>query len=375
MENNSEIKKKKVLFLLEAFDKGGIEQVTLDIVNHLNPEKYVITIQTFWYGGYCQSLVNDNVKVKPFFFKRYIKGVIRLIEYLPPQMLYTLFVHGDYDVEIAASDGGAAKVIAGSNNKKAKKICWVHMDVIDQGSKLREYKSMESAEKIYNKFDKIICVSDYVKRNFIKKFGFEKITETVHNPIPVEEIQRKAEEKIEVGYNPNQFNVVAVGSLMQVKGFDRLIRVCGNLKKYGNLSITLTIIGSGPMEDELNKIIENNEFDNIRLIGFKSNPYPFIRYADLLVCSSYSEAFPTVIGESFALGTPVMGTRCSGVCEWLEKDKSGILVENDEQALYEGIKSVLANKEKLKKYKLLAEEKGEELDYTKSLRTWEKTLI
>ena len=116
------MKKKKILFLLEAFDKGGIEQVTLDIVNHLDPEKYDITIQTFWYGGHCQSLVNSNVTVKPFFFKRYVRGIIRLIEYLPPKLLYSLFVHGEYDVEIAASDGGAAKVISGSTNKKAKKI-------------------------------------------------------------------------------------------------------------------------------------------------------------------------------------------------------------------------------------------------------------
>lgn len=78
------MKKKKILFLLEAFDKGGIEKVTLDIVNHLDPEKYDITVQTFWYGGHCQSLVNENIKVIPFFFKRYVKGIIRLIQYLPP---------------------------------------------------------------------------------------------------------------------------------------------------------------------------------------------------------------------------------------------------------------------------------------------------
>ena len=101
--------KKKVLFLLEAFDKGGIEKVTLDIVNHLDPEKYDITVQTFWYGGHCQSLVISNVQVIPFFFKRYVRGIIRLIEYLPPKMLYRLFVHGKYDVEIAASDGGPQK--------------------------------------------------------------------------------------------------------------------------------------------------------------------------------------------------------------------------------------------------------------------------
>lgn len=84
MEKNNEKfdRKIKVLFLLEAFDKGGIEQVTLDIVNNLDPNKYDITIQTFWYGGHCQSLVNKNIKVLPFFFKKYIPGVIRLIEYM-----------------------------------------------------------------------------------------------------------------------------------------------------------------------------------------------------------------------------------------------------------------------------------------------------
>ncbi|MBQ7982703.1 MAG: hypothetical protein IJ302_03985 [Clostridia bacterium] len=140
--------KKKVLFLLEAFDKGGIEKVTLDIVNHLDPEKYDITVQTFWYGGHCQSLVNENVRVIPFFFKRYVRGIIRLIQYLPPKVLYALFVHGNYDVEIAVSDGGAAKVISGSTNTKAKKVCWVHMDVVERGSKLKEFRNAKTARKI-----------------------------------------------------------------------------------------------------------------------------------------------------------------------------------------------------------------------------------
>lgn len=112
----------KVLFLLEAFDVGGIEKVTLDIVNHLDSEKYSITVQTFRYGGHFQSLVNDKIKVIPFFSKPYVRGIIRLIQYLPPKLLYRLFVHGDYDVEIAASDGGAAKVISGSMNKMAKNM-------------------------------------------------------------------------------------------------------------------------------------------------------------------------------------------------------------------------------------------------------------
>ena len=131
LDKNTDVPcKKKLLFLLEAFDKGGIEKVTLDIVNHLDPNKYDITIQTFWYGGHCQAQVNENVRVLPFFFRRYVRGIIRLIALLSPGMLHRLFVHGNYDVEIAASDGGAAKVISGSPNPHSKKICWVHMDVM-----------------------------------------------------------------------------------------------------------------------------------------------------------------------------------------------------------------------------------------------------
>lgn len=63
--NDSHTSKRKILFLLEAFDKGGIEKVTLDIVNHLDPNKYDITIQAFWYGGHCQSRVNSNIWVLP----------------------------------------------------------------------------------------------------------------------------------------------------------------------------------------------------------------------------------------------------------------------------------------------------------------------
>lgn len=374
METNTHVKK-KVLFLLEAFDKGGIEKVTLDIVNHLAPEKYDITVQTFWYGGHCQAQVNPNIQVKPFFSKHYIKGSIRLIALLPPKLLYLFFVHGKYDVEIAASDGGAAKVISGSSNKKAQKICWVHMDVIDQGSKLREYRSKESATHIYKKFDKIICVSDNAKKNFQNKFGFEEKTETMHNPIPTYTICKRAEEQMDLQYESDEFNIVAVGSLMKVKGFERLIRACGELRKEDNYLVNLYILGSGPMKEELAGIIKERGYENIKLVGFKENPYPFIKNADLLVCSSYSESSSNVIGESLVLGTPVLGTRCSGVCEWLEKDKSGLIVENDEHSLYEGIKFLLSNEQVLKEYKVQAENKGKSLDYLKTMKCWENKFL
>ena len=238
------MKKKKVLFLLEAFDKGGIEQVTLNIVNHLNPEKYDITIQTFWYGGHCQSLVNPNVKVKPFFFRKYVRGIIRLIDYLPPKLLYRLFVRGDYDVEIAASDGGAAKVISGSKNKKAKKICWVHMDVVNRGSRLKEYKTPNSARRIYEKFDLIVPVSEACKDRFAEKFGYDYPFCVKRNPLPVDDILRKAAVKTDIPSNKG-VRFVCVGRLEEQKGFDRLIEACKQICTTTEHPFHVNIVGGG----------------------------------------------------------------------------------------------------------------------------------
>lgn len=367
--------KKKVLFLLEAFDKGGIEKVTLDIVNNLNPTEYDITIQTFWYGGHCQSLVNPNVKVIPFFFKRYVRGIIRLIEWLSPRMLCKLFVRGNYDIEIAASDGGAAKVIAGSNNKKSKKVCWVHMDVVEQGSRLKEFSKKSTATKIYSKFDKIVCVSKKTEEQFNRKFGFENNTTTVHNPLPKQSIIDKSNEEIGVPLDDKTFNIVAVGRLSKEKGFERLIRVCERLRKETQIPVVLYIVGDGPMRTELEQMLQLREIDNVKLLGFQANPYPYIKRADLLVCASHNEAYPTVIGESFVLETPVLGTKCSGVCEWLEVDSSGYIVENNEEALYEGLKAVIQNEQIFEELKMKACVKAKSLEFEQALKLWEQEIL
>lgn len=336
------MKKKKILFLLEAFDKGGIEKVTLDIVNHLDPQKYEITVQTFWYGGHCQSLVHENVRVVPFFFKRYVRGIIRLIQYLSPGLLYRLFVHGDYDVEIAASDGGAAKVISGSTNKKAKKICWVHMDVVNRGSKLKEFEHAAAARHIYDKFDMIACVSSPCRDKFIEKFGCYPHMAVAHNPIPCEEIQALAAAFRPFEKESGIFRFASVGRLEVEKGYDRLIDAAAQLQNAGYQNFEINIIGDGGQKDNLADMIDHHRLNGtVNLLGFAENPYPYISQSDFLVCSSHDEAFPLVIGESLVLGTPVLATRCAGTIEWLGDCEYGMLVENSTDALCQGLRRIL----------------------------------
>ncbi len=365
----------KVLFLLEAFNKGGIEKVTLDIVNNLDPDKYDITVQTFWYGGHCQSLVNDNVKVIPFFFKRYVKGVIRLIEYLPPRLLHLLFVRDKYDVEIAASDGGAAKVISGSRDKNSKKICWVHMDVIARGSGLKEYKNSKTAKKIYKRFHKIACVSETCMRNFVLKFGNEYPICVVHNPIPINDISLKSKESIDFEL-PSKINFICVGRLVPQKGFDRLIDVCSKLVEEGYRDFSVNIIGEGICKQELQEQIINCGLSSfITLRGFRNNPYSYIRSSDVFLLSSRDEAHPLVVGESLACGTPVLSTDCCGVSDWLGlSNEYGFIVENSTYGIYHGMKKILDNPELINVMKENISLKYTPPDFYDSLSNFEKLL-
>lgn len=367
--------KKKVLFLLEAFDKGGIEKVTLDIVNNLDPQKYDITVQTFWYGGTCQSQVHDNIRVIPFFFKRYVRGIIRLIELLPPKLLYRLFVHGRYDVEIAASDGGAAKVISGSTNNDAKKICWVHMDVMARGSKLKEFQDRQSAAKIYRKFDKIVCVSEACKEKFSEKFGSYPI-DVVYNPLPIAEIQQKADADCPHSAETDEkFRFVCIGRLVEQKGFDRLLNACKRLHNAGYNNFIISILGEGPERSNLEKMIENDNLDKtVFLPGFSENPYCQLKQADAFLLSSRDESFSLVVGESLIVGTPVIATDCCGIREWLRDNQYGLIVENSEDGIFDGMRTILEQPELLKKYRNRIPERVKEISFESALKRFEQIL-
>lgn len=362
--------KKKVLFLLEAFDKGGIEKVTLDIVNALDPEKYDITVQTFWYGGCCQSQVHDNVRVVPFFFKHYVRGVIRLIACLPPRVLHSLFVHGRYDVEIAASDGGAAKVISGGTNKKAKKIAWIHMDVMKRGSRLKEFRDRETARKIYEKFNVIACVSKACRNSFAEKFGDDYPLTVRYNPIPAEKIRKLAEEKTDIPRGPG-VNFVCVGRLTEEKGFERLLAAC---EEIGGC-YTVDIIGEGPDAAELHDLAEHLHLSaHVRLLGYRENPYPYIKRADAFLLPSITEGFPLVVGESIVLGTPVIATDCGGVREWFHDSGIGYIIENSIEGIRGALTDIIDDPGKLNEYRITQTSMRNEIDFSARLHEFEKLL-
>ena len=374
---------KKVLLFVDNLDEGGVSKVLFDLLENINREKYDITIMALYNNGmykdkikeygkfkYCFDIPepNDN-SLKANLYRKYWGGMLRL----PEKFMYKWFVKEKYDIEIAFIHGWSTKFISGSNNKKSKKIAWVHADLVTWDKVDGVFKNLEHHKKAYSKFDEVICVSQIVKEGIEKKYNV-KNAKVLYNPINREKILKLSNEKIDDINHSNKFKLISVGRLSKEKGYDRLLRV---VKKLVNEQIgcELLIIGSGKEYDKLNSYIKNNNLEyNIKIVGYKENPYKYVKSSDLFVCSSLSEGYSLVIAESLVLGIPVVSTKCSGPIEILRNGENGLLVENSEEGLYKGIKEIINSGELYMNYKNKAVEEGTKFGVDNFIKSLEEIL-
>lgn len=374
---------KKVLLFVDNLDEGGVSKVLFDLLENINREKYDITIMALYNNGmykdkikeygkfkYCFDIPepNDN-SLKANLYRKYWGGMLRL----PEKFMYKWFVKEKYDIEIAFIHGWSTKFISGSNNKKSKKIAWVHADLVTWDKVDGVFKNLEHHKKAYSKFDEVICVSQIVKEGIEKKYNV-KNAKVLYNPINREKILKLSNEKIDDINHSNKFKLISVGRLSKEKGYDRLLRV---VKKLVNEQIgcELLIIGSGKEYDKLNSYIKNNNLEyNIKIVGYKENPYKYVKSSDLFVCSSLSEGYSLVIAESLVLGIPVVSTKCSGPIEILRNGENGLLVENSEEGLYKGLKEIINSDELYMNYKNKAIKEGTRFGVDNFIKSVEEIL-
>ena len=166
---------------------------------------------------------------------------------------------------------------------------------------------------------------------------------------------------------------MSVGRLHKVKGYDRLIRACARLQQAG-APLDLVIIGKGEEEEKLNSLAAELDFPNLTLLGQQDNPYRYVKNADLYVCSSFYEGFNLTIAEALALGVPALSTDCSGPCEILDNGEYGMIVENSEGGLYNGILKLIQDPELLEKYKSKTKERTKFFDEDTYMQKIEKII-
>ena len=137
------------------------------------------------------------------------------------------------------------------------------------------------------------------------------------------------------------------------------------------------MLGEGPERNSLQEYIQENGLErNITLLGYQLNPYKYVAKCDLFICASFAEGFSTAATEALIVGIPVCTVEVSGMKEMLgENNEYGLVVENNDEALYQGIKRFFDEPGLLEYYTKQAEIRGKDFSAEKTVRKVEKMLI
>lgn len=370
------MRKTKIVFLIPNLMHGGAEKVLVNLVNNMDKEKYDITVQTLFDVGVHKKNLKPHIHYRSF-MKHEFRGNSYLFKCFSSQFWWKRIIKDHYDIAVSYLEGPTTRILSGCSDVDTKLVAWLHIELNTKQLAIQGFRSFDEAKNAYERFGKIIAVSQNVKECFRDNLKIKNPVEVLYNTNETEKIRQLAKEDIK----DDKFMdkevpiVISVAKLMKTKGYDRLIEVHKRLLEDG-VKHKIYILGIGEEQGYLkNKIKEYNLEQSFILLGFDENPYKYVSRADLYVCSSRREGFSTAVTEALVLGTPVVSTNCSGAKELLgDRDEFGLVVENSVEGLYSGMKKMLENPEVRQHYKKQAIIRGDKFSKDKTVRSVEEML-
>ena len=366
----------KILFLIHDLGQGGAEKVLVNLVNNMDRSKFDISVTALFGGGVNEQFLAPDIHFRAVFPKE-VPGNSKLMKLLTPAQLHRMCVKEHYDIEASYLEGPSARVISGCQSKDTKLVCWIHSTISNIENAASSFRSIQEAQTCYGRFNQIVCVSKCIKQNFLRVFPEQSNLIVLYNTIESQKILEQSGLPIPDGlFRINEIKIIAVGSMKVVKAFDRLIRIHDRLRRSG-YPVHTYFLGIGPDLEKLqNQVAVLNQNNSITFLGYETNPYRYVAKSDLFVCCSLSEGFSTAATEALIVGTPVCTVDVSGMKEMLgEHNEWGIVTENNEEALYQGIKDLLDHPDKLAHYKEKAIERGKTFSTENTVRAAEEMLL
>lgn len=378
-KNNSKTSlfhKIKILFLIHDLGPGGAEKVLVNLVNNMDCSKFDITVLSLFAGGVNEQFLRSDIHYRTV-FSHMFRGNSHIMKLLSPQQLHKLFIKEKYDIEVSYLEGPSARIISGCQNPNAKLVSWVHCTMKKKSNLTIGFRSYSEAKACYYRMDMICAVSKDVQNLFLNLCPNIKESRVLYNTNESDILLKKRLEAVQPGiFCDNEIAICGVGKIVPSKGFDRLAHIHKKLRDNG-YDVHFYILGAGPDQAEIQEYISDNGLaDSFTFLGYQTNPYKYISKCDLFICASLAEGFSTAAAEALIVGTPVCTVEVSGMKEMLgEHNEWGIVTENSEEALYQGIKDLLDHPDKLAHYKKKAIERGKIFSTENTVRSVENMLL
>lgn len=349
--------------LVPSLGMGGMERVCVNYANLLCAHGYEVYVYNLTFDEelivsdfsqkvvYKKNILEKVPSIRRATIKDILKGNFRIrnfkewVKHGNPSKIYRKLITEDetaFDIEIAFYGGNLMKILMGSCQKQSLKLGWIHASTIE--SHFHLFKDCDEAIETYKKMDVLMCVSETVKEKAIDLFSEDVKAEVIYNPQDVKKIRALSQETIDDVQKKKYTFINASRIDINHKGFDRLLRAVSRLNEE-KIDFDVWILGNGKDESAFKQMISKSKVDNIHLLGEKTNPYKYMKKADCYICSSRFEGFSMVVAEAILLGLPVISTDISGAREMLGNSEFGLIVENSEDGIYQGMKNLLSNQE------------------------------
>jgi len=321
---------------------GGLESHSAEFNYHLAKKGYQITVFTPQLPKNTPlQEIKDNIEIIRFpAFEIVPNYPLPRFWSLKFWKLFISLFKKDFDIVISRTRFFLSSFIA-LIFAKTKKIPLLH---IEHGSDFAQSggKFVTFVAKIYDytfgkiilkSADKVIAISQEVA-SFCNQLAKRKNTcqTVIHRGINIETIDRvPPSQDLRKKYS-NKIIITFVGRIIDGKGIKDLIKAIQAIttSRQINKKIICLIIGSGPQEKSLQKIIQENYLNKyIKLLGSKKHNevIAILKSSDIFVNPSYTEGLPTSVLEAATCGKAIIATDVGGTNQIITNNKSGYLIQ------------------------------------------------
>lgn len=373
--------KKRIFINIHYLEIGGAERALLGLLSSLNPDKVDIDLFVNQHTGEFMPLIPEWVNLLPEIseytcIERSITTIVKeghvgialrriWAKHKHKQYLNTLTVEqrqhdasvfqyvadavegalpslahlGEYDLAISFLQ---PHNIVLNKVKAKKKICWIHTDY----STIHINHDLELP--VWNAFDYVVSISNDCIRAFVQTFPELKdkivLIENILSPLFVRQQADLYEVKAEMPDEPDVVKILTIGRFSPPKKIEGIPHICAEMERLG-ADFRWYVIGYGPDREIQEALDKYGMRHRMKLLGKKSNPYPYIKACDIYAQPSIYEGKSVTVREAQILCKPVVITDYPTAKSQITHGVDGVIVPLDEVQTAMGIVDFINNGE------------------------------
>lgn len=367
----------RIFIAIHYLELGGAEISLIGLLNAIDTSRYDVDLFIYSHRGELMKMIPAGIHLLPevkeyaqiekpikevlkqggwkialarlwakFQFSRYVKrcrpkegsAIFQYVFNAVTPLLPDLYKYGEYDLAISFLT--PHNIVAEKVHAK-KKIAWIHTDYT------RISVDVNKELPVWNKFDKIVSISQDVTKTFSQIFPSlsDKMIE-INNILSPSFVRKRAEEfPVIFPKDVSRVNLLSVGRYTFAKNYDNVPDICKRIRETG-CNVYWYIIGYGGDEALIRSKIKEAEMEEyVILLGKKENPYPYMKACDIYVQPSRFEGNSVTVREAQMLCKTVIVTDYPTAQSQIQQGVDGVIVPLDNMECARGIVEVIKNRD------------------------------